>query len=626
MASGVVSHEEVLRHIHSFLDSFGYRDTLVALQAESGVPYNTIRVGNAAPSRGAPTSTPSPEGLERAVLGGNWSDVLYTYVDRLLLPHEVRATLYETIFEELLQLHGLQPAARALLSNAPVFADIKESAPSRLVRLEQMLASFDVVQWEESKKRRGSALTIEMQKKREVVLRLLRTAITFTSEPYDGALAAALFAAKPCSEAPGTHSLKRQREESQGSAAPVQSSQQAWSTPFLAYPIAAPRSITGRVNCTEERAVSCCLSLEDVHGPNGLPILVLGRANGAVEFADARNATTVGTTAAHADGVLSLAMDRASAPDADVCVWVAVGYRDGWVKVYNARTCKLVRRFSQVHALGVTSMAFTGARSEQLAGHSSFIVTGSFDTNIHVLGIATGAIRCTLSDGHFGAFVNALCALPLTAMAPQHVFLSGGNDGTLGCWAVDSDTGVAKRITPQKSVGALYKVPKEAVPLSLSVLPSDGAQGHERTEVALLTRSNVVLIVSVSWCMSEEHLQSPIQWVTLCAVEAATTLRYLSPHVTITAASAVPMLTLFASDNDGTVLLYNVDMSWRDEERWQSLGGAMKVVRPTDQSPVIIAEVGHAVHDLKVIGVWAEGQPPTVVATAPSLPTLYLMQ
>lgn len=522
--AAIIAHEDVLQHIYAFLQSSGYQQTILALQAESGVAYNTIHVpldaenttarplltatsrrGGAVSKDAYPPATPG--GLERAILDGGWDEVLHVYVDGLLLPAEVKNVLYEVIFEEMLTLHGLQPAARALLHHAPTFVQMKLLSPTRYARLERMLEEFDLVQWETWRQSGADTHTghralysgvEDVQGKREEVLRLLRREIHFVYEPYDGALPAALLLAtsdeRGCAVvAARTHTAqKRERSLSSGDGGTVwtrhdhpandvrtdpqrstaymahEECDGRHTTPALApssmhasgvsaekdgppaaarpmhhrptvpasseeelldYPIHAPRSIVSKLTSyVGEKVATCCRAPPPPPSPStnaatttsivGEPsLLLVGRSDGVVDMVSARDLP--GDTASdvysvvHTAGVLAMSLDTVTASRTnEVSAWVAVGYRDGWVKIYNLHTHKLVRRFSPAHSMGITALLFAGdADDDQLSGHRSLLLSASFDTAVHVLDVLTGSVLSRVLDGHQGMYVHALCGL-----------------------------------------------------------------------------------------------------------------------------------------------------------------------------------------------------------------------
>ncbi|KEG08129.1 WD40 repeat-containing protein SMU1, partial [Trypanosoma grayi] len=92
-------------------------------------------------------------------------------------------------------------------------------------------------------------------------------------------------------------------------------------------------------------------------------------------------------------------------------------------------------------------------------------------------------------------------------------------------------------------------------------------------------------------------------------------------RVTHTPALAAPLLSVFLTDRDGTILLYNVEMTWR-QEQGQAGGGRMEL-RPTDESSIVVVDHGKAVGDLNVVSV--PGPEDSLLAYSPSLSTMYLL-
>ncbi|CCW61006.1 unnamed protein product [Phytomonas sp. EM1] len=699
MPRNAIPHEEVLGFIYEYLDYFGYRDSLIALQAESKVPYNTIHVAiggddergelstlggtkgegsypgahgdRRASSRRVKFPPPSLAGLQRAVLQGSWAEVLNVYVDGLLIPYEVRANLYELIFEELLHVHGIQTAARTLLQHSPIFKEMHENTPARLARLQKMLDEFDNIQWEENKKKGGVSAThiMELQKRREGMFQQLKGLIHFTSDPFDGALPSALLIAERCScqgnaaAAPPSHSgdqprpHKRERDEAHDPPRAVAAAQKPWSEVRLEYPILVSSSIQRKVPYSAEKAITtCCV----IGGKNEVEsIALLGRADGVLEFMVAASGEVVGSAAAHTDGVLALALDESptparvlEAPRASTkedstgesppggdgsCIWVAVGYRDGWIKVYNCSTHRLVRRFAAVHSMGVTSLFFAGSRHPNLMNHRNFVITGSYDTTIHVLDIVSGASIFKLSDPHHGTFINALCPLPrgqpLSSEETLHTFMSAGNDCMVGVWALDEESGVVRSSGGHTwNLMALYRECRDGTATALQLVSIEGRNegsdlrlDHPNIDyVIVVTRSNFVLIVSIELVGS--MLEESVQFHTLCVIHARKRVRHVSAHGCWTGSFPIPILCMYATDEEGTTLLYNIEMKWLDVEAWRHFNGALNITNATDESTVVLTDVGKMVADLRICVVWHCTSHPLLLAYAPSLSDLYVLR
>ncbi|CCW71119.1 unnamed protein product [Phytomonas sp. Hart1] len=699
MPRNAIPHEEVLGFIYEYLDYFGYRNSLMALQTESRVPYNTIHVaieGNderdefnpwgrttaagsysgTQVSRGGDSRMmkfppPSLVGLQRAVSQGNWAEVLNVYVDGLLIPYEVRANLYELIFEELFLVHGIQTAARTLLQHSPVFKEMKENAPARLVRLQKMLDDFDSIQWEENHNKAGGnvGLTVELQKRREGVFQQLKGLIHFSSDPFDGALPSALLIAERCkcqgsaAEAEPTHSgdqprfHKRERPEARGTTPDVVATQKQWSEVRLEYPISVPQSIHRKVPYSAEKAITTCCVVSRREETE--TIVLLGRADGVLDFIAPTSGELVRSTTAHTDGVLALALDEVSPSASAVienkkstredpegartttadssCLWIAAGYRDGWIKVYNFSTGRLVRRFPSVHSMGVTTLLFAGPRHPNLMNHRNFVITGSYDTTIHVLDIVSGTSVFKLSDPHHGAFINALCPLPrggqLAGEETLQTFMSAGNDSMIGIWWLDERSGMVRSLEARTwNLMTLYHECKDGTATALQLVSTD--RSKERIDsrrdspdvdyVIVGTRSNVVLIIAVALLGSAA--ERSVQFRTLCVIHARKRVRHVSAHECWTDSLSIPMLCLYATDEEGTTLLYNIEMKWLDAEAWKQFNGAINITKATDENAVVLMDVGKMVDDLRVCGVWHSTSHPQLLAYAPSLSNVYVLR
>ncbi|KAK7201796.1 LisH [Novymonas esmeraldas] len=692
-SSRVVPHERVLRYVYEFLDENGYQQTLRALQAEAKVPYNTIHV---APDGVGSSSGATPAGsvsrrdvhtkafaaasernLEGAVMEGSWAEVLHVYVDGLLLPEEIRATLYEVILEEMVELHGLVPAARSLLLNAPAFQLMRSDTPARYIRLEKMIEQGQRTMSDGSVSTAATRhVTAEMRQRRTALLLQLKTAIRFTSDAPVGRLAAALARAQasgsdvrsngsahtvpppsalpppPAQEEAAVHSgttetsptavltcapssRKRDRD-------PALPGEAAWADTFLQYPLTVPKGIRQRLPYAGERAACCCAPLLSADSAQ----LLVGTADGAVDFVRTDTGEGEGAPLRHTDGVLCMARDSAeAAPD-----WLAVGYRDGWVKVYNVARHSLVRRFERAHAMGVTTLQFAGPRdSASLSGHHAFLVTGSFDGAIQVLDIAAGAVVRSVANSHASAFVHAVLSLEASGAAAdtvRHCLLSCGNDGTLAAWRLEDRRGAAtadglpgvvelQRVQQVMPLALVHRELRDAVPTQLYALPrsgdaTSGASGTPATtasgDALVLTRAGQACVVRVT-VKDEGSRYFSVDVQALCIIATPHPLRSAFPRVHTVVSMPVPLLTLYAADSEGTVSLHNIEMRWCNAEQWAEFGGCMRVSSAADQSAAVIVEVGKAVKDLQLTCTWSptQHQPSSVIVYSPSLPAVYEM-
>ncbi|AIN99439.1 hypothetical protein LPMP_270570 [Leishmania panamensis] len=686
-SSRVIPHERVLRYVYEFLDENGYQQALRALQDESKVPYNIIHVkpdepGNSSEvvqasfsgKRGSAKgfSTATERNLERAVMEGSWAEVLHVYVDGLLLPEEIKATLYEVILEEIVELHGLIPAGRSLLLNAPIFQLMRTDTPARYIRLEKMIEQGQRTMTEGTVYNAAIRhVTPGILHRRTALLQQLKTAIRFTSEAPIGRLAAAL-ARVAASDSGGvdgstqrTHSasivppqsggpmllaessnaVAISRKRDRGQALPDDA---AWADTFLQYPLTAPKEIRRRLPYAGTRAVCCCTPLSSANEE----LLVVGCADGVVEFVSLTTGESIGNPLRHSGGVMCMMRDTTDgagpAPD-----WLAIGYRDGWVKVYNVDSHKLVRRFEMAHTMGVTAVIFSGPRNTvSLSGHHSFIVTGSFDGAIKVLEIATGAVIRTVANSHASAFVYAL--LPLEAPgtvadALRYFLCSSGNDGTLSLWRLEDKReegaevpGTVELLRVQGAIplDQIHHELRDAVPTQLYALPCAEDATHGTTAITtstsipatatqdafILTRAGKACVVRIT-VKDEGNHYFGASFQALCIIATAHPLRSAFPHVHTVVSMSVPLLTLYAADCEGTISLHNIEMRWYNEAQWAEFGGCMRVSSATEQSAVVIVEAGKPIKDLQLTCTWSptQHQPTSVVAYSVSLPAIYDM-
>ncbi|EPY20359.1 WD40 repeat-containing protein SMU1 [Strigomonas culicis] len=613
-SSTVISHEDVVKQVYRFLEASGYKSTLMALQAESAIPYNVINEVDAghrlAPKEGK--SVPrTAEHFEQVVLKGDWATLLSKYVSGLLLPKELRASLYELVLEEVVLLHGVPHAARALLQNAPALVALKVDAPARYMRLENMINTFDVVAFQD-KAAKGDArvATPEMLKKREALLHTLRPAVTFSAAPYDGVLPAALSAAlQDPSAHTGAVAPKRGRSEMEGGST---TGLQNWQDALLAYPIVAAKSIRSKLVYDGEQSVTHCV-LRHPSSAEKDPQLLVGRTDGTLDFVEYKDnaLTPLSTSVGHSSSVVRMTLE-----ESDQSTWVAVGYRDGSVKLYNVDTHKLVRKFLAAHSLGITSIIFRGERHDgELQGHSPLLVTGAYDTHIGLLHIGSGTVLCKVKDAHHSTYINALC--PLVGRLAGNCFLSGGNDGTLSLWCTSDETSI-RRLGSPFTFHSLYAQLRDMVVTDLVALSSSTA----RNEVVAITRSEKVVVFALT--VDEQNALSPMASAEVVAlIVAPKAIRSGVAHVRPTAVQMVPDMCTYLTDVEGNILLYNVEMHWRSAEKRQQMNGVLKVTEPTDQSSVVIADSGSAVSDLHTVTLWTSASSPSVFAYGPSLAALY---
>lgn len=488
-----ISHENIIYHICSFLDACGYRHSLQALQAESGVPFNVIRVdeddGNESVSgtkrvRPPADPLPSPKGLEKAVLQGEWDTVLKVYVDRLLIPKEIKATLYELIVEEMLELYGLFHPARALLLSAPIFKYVQENSPVRYARLQNLLQRVENAPAMDLGAAEGSPsyarLKERFQERRASLLRELRELIRFlpsNSREPEREKIVQLFLQKQHEGGGGEgEGNKRMRvdgdpQNGDGGAGII--------SVELPYPINVPKRVAQTVSFGDDSAAVVCLPL-----PPSSPVregddstaqmmeqrTAIGFTDGSLGFTDIYHGKSVKTPPhAKSAGVLTLALDEGGALASDeegginphASAWLGVGYRDGSICVYDCATYQLFRKMEKKEErtpqlCGVTSLGFAGPEGAgELHGHHTLLVSGSFDGSLKLWDVLDGTCLQSVVDGHRSAAINALCSFAGDLMrrddAVRHTgdigdfgVLSAGNDGRLSCWC----------ITPRSSKGS----------------------------------------------------------------------------------------------------------------------------------------------------------------------------
>lgn len=596
MTSGELCHEAVLKAVYSFLDTHGYSSALMALEVESGVPYNVVRTDATA----SPALT--PEGLESAVMNGQWNHVLKSYAHRLLLPSEVKAMLYELIAEEMLQLHGLFHASRALFSNASIFQQyVKTSNPARYARIETQLQQFDpLLQQQQMNSSEREAIEAVFRQRRSALLKELQKLISFSSShraPEAEPLVRGLLLYALCEE--GKPIGKRPRSPD----GEVTTRRGPMTQLGLPYPTVAPQTVVQKIQSAQAAPACICSELPSQ------PITVLGRVDGTIDFLHLA-AGAVKHSAPHASkaGVLSIAHE--TVPHAHG--WLSVGYRDGCIKVFETDTYQVMQSAPNAHSLGVTSTAFVGpldVDSETASPHHGLIASSSFDTTIRLISTRSGACVCTVVDGHRGAAVNAVCSLSSYENQAMTALLSAGNDARLSCWWVPPPHTRQGKVELERvgfgaTLQSFYPSMFEGseVPISLTPFSSSASSSSDGCEVLVLTRSQKALVMRIA--LTPTDFEKPIATEMLCVVEAPHKLRSVSPLVVHSASQILPMLSLYFASEDGMLLLYNVEMGWRGRN---ADGGSCVVLRkPSSLSSVITAEVGKAVGDLRMARVELE--------------------
>ncbi|EAN79099.1 hypothetical protein, conserved [Trypanosoma brucei brucei TREU927] len=608
MGDSVIPHHTVVQCIYSFLKAHGYKNSLLALQSESRVPYNTIDVVEI-DEASKDTPCVNPKSLERAVLGGKWDVVLHNYVDTLLLPEEIVFALYELIFEELLALGGFVHAARALFTSSPVFANMKRSSGARYARLERMLASFKNENINDVGTGGTEVVPRHLMEKREALLKTLQEAITWNEEPYDGALPAALCRMfSNDGRIGGPPSQQSTMAKGNDAVSVGDASAVCAPTTFLRYPLCCPKKLKSQTLPGGGRPSACIVTPLSRSGgeQRKFTALVVGTTDGVVNILDAESAGPVEGSVKHTDEVLSVTVDAGA--DGGVA-WVAVGYRDGWVKIYNTETRKLVRRFTQVHSGGVTSVVFTGSRAPELFGHRTHLVSGSYDGSVQLLNILSGVSLQRIGDAHHSKYVLSLCGICSESSEDYHV-VSAGNDGVLCFWSFSEEK--IQRVGHPRALTTIHAALRDDIPTRLLPIDDSGTT----KEILVLTRGQWALVLST--CFTNNSAE-PLVLTLHCTIYTPRPMFGGCLRVVNTPAQPEPMLTVFLTDRSGTIILYNIEMRWRGS----TTVGTTKEFRPVDESSIVVIEHGKTVETLNVA--YVPGKLDNLLAYSPSIPAMYLL-
>lgn len=612
MSDNVLSHETVVSHIFEFLDSCGYQHTLQALQAESGIPYNTIHTETEFPfSTSGPSSdfpARSRANFENAVLQGKWPEVLRVYVEGLLIPSDTKFRLYEQIFYEMLLVHSLPTAARALLLNAPIFAEMRASASLHMSHLDAALSSFS------PDDPRLPQRVAELKAKREELLRQLSACVSFVDGPQSEVLSAALL--EYLSGSPTAPAAKRQKLEEGGAL--------AGAPRFEADGPAVPQAVMlSLADANEESRVVCAAMLSfGGDGDSGRgPFVLQGYSNGELAVLDARQGGIACTTSSrHPAGVFCLTLESSLEGSSAEQQWAAVGYRDGSVKIYAVAatpSLSLLRKLPMACEQGVTSVDFGGhVNVEQLGGHRSAVVAGSFDGSVSVFSILDGSRLFHVRDAHWGHSVDSVCCLS-AASDDRFYMISSGKQGVVRLWRFhERDTGETLQpssCSTSVRVDQLEKSVPEGTRVRLQRIGdrqalTDSAQ-VVRNEVLVTMQSHAALVVQITCGVSasggieNEFCVSP-----LCVFSAPTLKQFTGScaftlHCSLATGSttAPPVLSVFYSTADGAVVHYKCPMKWRDQAEWEaSKSSCLRISTEHELSNLIPQTIGARVADLSL--------------------------
>lgn len=621
----VVPHETIVRHIASFLDTHGYTNALLALQAESGVPYNVIRTDENTLSSSSSSVLPlSKKGFESAVLSGEWHIVLKHYVEHLLLPKELTATIYELILEEFLELHGLFHAAQTLFKNAPIFLYMHEANPSRYARLEKAIQKFDLIRYEEEKRNTLAFAQIQQhfQERRAQLLHDLASLITFSCHPRrpENEFLVKLeveHAMRLRSGGELGSGTKRNREDLLLNDADTSSF-------HLFYPLVAPKRIEQKVELQVDHAAATCVSLPSHDNETG--ITVIGRVDGGLDFVNLQDGTVENSVyPSPVAGVLTLILEQepedVSVPSSTfLSPWIGVGYRNGWIKVYDSMSHQLIRKFENAHKLGVTSLAFAGPLPGECEFHHAWIISGSFDSIIKLNSIREGVCLFTVLDSHRSSPITSVCSLkceipipdgtaPTSLLVEDFALLTAGDDCRLGCWWMppEKEGSLLERVGHAATLHSFHtaflgnEVVSSLLRLPLCFPTTSSVTREEMdgvsTEVLLVTRSSKAGVLRVR--VRPHEVENPIHTEVVCVIEAPHVLLRISPKVVWSTPQSLHMLSLYLFTDDGSILLCNIEMTWRNKTRWEQTGGCVKMNHFIDSSPVLLEEVGFPLVDVQ---------------------------
>ncbi|CAD2215565.1 hypothetical protein, conserved [Angomonas deanei] len=396
---------------------------------------------------------------------------------------------------------------------------------------------------------------------------------------------------------------KRPREDTQRAAI-----EDAWSKTTLACPLKCPESIAKKIQFGEGSYITLCRS---VPVEKERSVLVVCQESGITDFLDPTTFTVVGKSVRHASSTLS--MDCDTPLEATESAWIGLGYRDGWVKVYDADSHKLVRKFEKVHELGVSTVVFVGnKRADALQGHSPFLLSGSFDTTMCLLDISSGASLFQVKDAHHSSFINSICVLPFRIGVYT---LSSGNDGSLAFWSLGkADSPAVERCGNVIPLQRVSPDCGDGVASSLSLLPSTSS-APSRCELVVATNVDKVLLCGVEMGLGEsgEAAFDVVPFAILQCGKPILSVSYGVPNANF--------VSFYVCDCEGLLYLYNMEL---DSERQKD--AKVSVMSPVDVSSLLVIEHGDNVKEARADVVYPHSGNPMLSIYSASFPELYLVQ
>eukprot|EP01010_Urceolus_cornutus_P002709 NODE_349_length_1749_cov_188.419412_g283_i0.p1 GENE.NODE_349_length_1749_cov_188.419412_g283_i0~~NODE_349_length_1749_cov_188.419412_g283_i0.p1 ORF type:complete len:535 (-),score=166.78 NODE_349_length_1749_cov_188.419412_g283_i0:143-1690(-) len=381
MAEVEIEAPDVIRLVLQFCAENNLNKTLQTLQEESHVSLNTVE---------------SVETFTHDIQQGNWDNVLRA-TSRISLPTEKLTMLYDQICVELIELREID-VARSLLRETPAMDMLKQTNPTRYIKLEGLLNKqfFDV--------REAYPDGSTKEKKRQQIAQALVPEVQVVAPSR---LLTLLNHATKWQQYAGLLPAGKRFDMFRGIAPTVADTVER-------HPTHCCRTIKfgSKSHCEVARfsADGQFFATGSVDGFVEIWDYETGRLRKDLKFQEQDHMMM------HDDSVLCLNFSR----DSEM---LASGSNDGMLKVWKVLTGQCLRRIERAHTQGITACAFTR--------DSSQVLTASFDLTVRMYGLKSGKVMKEFR-GH-KSYIN-----DVTFAAEGTKVVSCSADGTVKVWDTKS--------------------------------------------------------------------------------------------------------------------------------------------------------------------------------------------